>query len=57
MDRKIVATLAAAACLSPLAASAQTAAPASPHTFTGNVGMVTDYLFRGISQSHANPAV
>ncbi|HRE15933.1 MAG TPA: TorF family putative porin [Rhodocyclaceae bacterium] len=30
---------------------------AGPHTFTGNVGIVTDYLFRGISQSHGQPAI
>lgn len=51
-----------AAVLSVLAASshAQTAAPAapaSPHTFTGNVGVVTDYRFRGISQTFRQPAI
>jgi uncharacterized protein (TIGR02001 family) len=39
------------------AAPAAAAAPASPHTFTGNVGLVTDYLFRGISQTHGKPAI
>jgi uncharacterized protein (TIGR02001 family) len=63
MNRKLVAILIAGASLAPLAASADTAAPAtpaapaSPHTFTANVGVVTDYLFRGISQTHANPAI
>lgn len=41
-------------------ASAQTAAPAapaSPHTFTGNLAVVTDYRFRGISQTFRQPAV
>ena len=41
-------------------ASAQTAAPAapaSPHTFTGNLAVVSDYRFRGISQSFRQPAV
>jgi len=33
------------------------AAPASPHTFTSNVGFVTDYSFRGISQTMGEPAV
>jgi len=37
------------------------AAPAfaedSAHTFTGNVGVVTDYIFRGVSQSQQNPAL
>lgn len=31
-------------------AQAAAAAPASPHTFTANVGVVSDYLFRGVSQ-------
>ncbi len=31
--------------------------PASPHTFTANVGFTTDYVFRGISQTSTNPAV
>jgi uncharacterized protein (TIGR02001 family) len=33
------------------------AAPASPHTFTSNVGVVSDYLYRGISQTNAQPAI
>ena len=32
-------------------------APASPHTFTGNVALTSDYVFRGISQSQNGPAV
>ena len=39
------------------AAPAAEAAPAGPHTFTGNVGVVSDYLFRGISQTHGKPAI
>lgn len=31
-------------------------APAGPHTFTANAGVVTDYVFRGISQSQHQPA-
>jgi uncharacterized protein (TIGR02001 family) len=31
--------------------------PRSPHTFTGNVGIVSDYLFRGISQTRGKPAL
>jgi len=30
---------------------------ASPHTFTANVGLVSDYLYRGISQTGAKPAI
>jgi uncharacterized protein (TIGR02001 family) len=29
----------------------------SPHTFTANVGLVSDYRFRGISQSYSDPAI
>ncbi|MBU0751704.1 MAG: TorF family putative porin [Gammaproteobacteria bacterium] len=57
MDRKFAAILAAAACLSPLAASAQNVAPASPHTVTGNFTLATDYRFRGISQTFKLPTV
>ena len=32
-------------------------APASPHTVTANLGVVTDYRFRGVSQTHENPAI
>jgi uncharacterized protein (TIGR02001 family) len=31
--------------------------PASPHTIAANIGFTTDYIFRGISQTSANPAV
>lgn len=32
-------------------------APASPHTVAYNVGVTTDYIFRGISQTQHNPAL
>lgn len=32
-------------------------APASPHTFSGNVSLVSDYLYRGISQTGQKPAI
>jgi uncharacterized protein (TIGR02001 family) len=38
-------------------ALAQTAAPASDHTFTANVGIFSEYIFRGISQTGGKPAV
>jgi uncharacterized protein (TIGR02001 family) len=38
-------------------ASAQSAAPASPHTFTGNMTIASDYRFRGISQTFRQPAL
>lgn len=31
--------------------------PASPHTFTGNLTVASDYRFRGISQTFKDPAV
>jgi uncharacterized protein (TIGR02001 family) len=50
--------LAGAALLATSAVTAQTAAaPASPHTVTGNFGFVSDYRFRGISQTFKKPAI
>jgi uncharacterized protein (TIGR02001 family) len=40
-----------------LAADAAPAAPASPNVFTANVGFVSDYSFRGISQTMGEAAV
>lgn len=60
----VAAVLSALAWGLPQAAVAQTAAPAaapavaaSPHSFTGNVGLVSDYVYRGISQSAHKPAI
>src|SRR6185295_19383573 len=33
------------------------AAPASPHTITGNVGLFSSYRFRGIDQTFGKPAL
>jgi uncharacterized protein (TIGR02001 family) len=59
MIRKtILATALAAAVAVPALANAQAAAaPASPHTVTGNIALVSDYRFRGISQTFAQPAI
>lgn len=46
----------AASALVPLAASAQSAAT-SPHSFTGNIGLFSEYRFRGIAQTNAEPAL
>jgi len=62
MIKRVAALAAAALCA---VASAQTTAPAagdavapaSSHTVTGNFGLVSDYRFRGISQSWGQPAV
>jgi uncharacterized protein (TIGR02001 family) len=52
--------VAGAICI-PSVVSAQTPAPAdaarSPHTLTGSVTVVSDYRFRGISQTYEGPAV
>ena len=54
MHRKLIIATAIASTFASVAVAAE---PASPHTFTGNVGLVSDYLFRGISQSHGKPAI
>ncbi|MDE2600230.1 MAG: TorF family putative porin [Rhodocyclaceae bacterium] len=55
MKKALIAAAVAAACAAP--AIAQQAAPAPEHTFTANVGIVSDYLFRGISQTKGEPAI
>jgi uncharacterized protein (TIGR02001 family) len=58
MKKTLIAASVAAALIAPGVVLAQAAAePASPHTLTANVGVVSDYLFRGISQSNGNPAI
>jgi uncharacterized protein (TIGR02001 family) len=63
MFSRITRTIAAVASLSAAGtAIAQTATPAAPgdtpsYTLTGNIGVVSDYRFRGISQSDRLPAV
>lgn len=49
----------ASAAFSASVAQAQTAAPAAApeHTFTGNVGLYSEYLFRGIAQTAGKPAL
>lgn len=55
MQTKLIAAAIASALLSPLAAFAEDAPPAAPLSF--NVGVVSDYLFRGVSQTHGKPAL
>lgn len=55
MKKPIVALTLLAAVAAPVAA--QTAAAESPHSFTGNVALVSDYVFRGISQTQHKPAL
>lgn len=37
--------------------AAQAAEPASPHTLTGNVGIFSQYIFRGLTQTNKDPAL
>jgi len=55
----IAASIATAAFAVPNLAAAQAtaAAPASPHTFTGNFTLASEYLYRGIAQTRGKPAV
>jgi uncharacterized protein (TIGR02001 family) len=39
------------------AQAAPAAAPASPHTFTGNLTIASEYRYRGIAQTNSKPAV
>ncbi len=59
--RKLLISAAVAAAFAAPAAFAQTAAPAAPAApaspWSFNVGVTSDYLFRGISQTHGRPAI
>ncbi|MBS0309234.1 MAG: hypothetical protein JSS58_09715, partial [Proteobacteria bacterium] len=55
--KKMILSAAVLAAFATPAFAQQAAAPASPHTFTGNVTVATDYRFRGISQTFKQPTV
>jgi len=58
MKKSLIAVaLAASAAGLPAAAGAQTTAAASPHTLSANMGLVTEYRYRGIGQTNGKPAV
>ena len=57
MRKTLIAAAVAGLVSLPSVAMAQAAAPASPHTFTGNVGFATEYLYRGIAQTRGKPAL
>jgi len=61
MRKSVLAASVAAALALPGVAAAQQAAPAaeakSPHTFTGNMTIISEYRFRGISQTFGKPAI
>ena len=53
----MVAAIAAVVGMPGLAFAQAAAAPASPHTLTGNVGVFSEYVFRGLSQTNQKPAL
>lgn len=53
--KSVIAGLTAAALGSGLAQAQQP--PASPHTYTGNVGFYSQYIFRGLTQTNGEPAL
>jgi uncharacterized protein (TIGR02001 family) len=62
--KTLISGLVAAACVAgsvqaqtPAAAPAAPAEPASPHTITGNVGLFSQYIFRGLTQTNRQPAL
>ena len=55
MIKKTLTTALVATALSAGIAQAQT--PASPHTISANVGLYSQYIFRGLTQTNADPAV
>ncbi|HKY02961.1 MAG TPA: TorF family putative porin [Burkholderiales bacterium] len=60
MKKLLIAAAVSAACAAPLTVQAQTPAPAAAtpdHTVTGNMAIVSDYRFRGISQTGMDPAI
>src|SRR5512134_1234448 len=54
MRKTLIATALAAATTLPGIAAAQ---GTSPHTVSGNMGIFSDYRFRGISQTFQQPAI
>ena len=59
MRKLLLASAVSAICSMPMTVSAQTASAAaqSPHTFSGNFGLFSEYRFRGISQTFKQPAI
>jgi hypothetical protein len=58
MRKSLIAAAIAGTFALPSVAMAQAAAaPASPHTFSPNIGVVSDYLFRGVSQTRGGAAL
>lgn len=56
MKKKLITLAVAGALASPLIAVAADA-PASPHSFTGNFTIASEYIYRGIGQTNRDPAL
>ena len=56
LKKTVMAGVVAAAFLPGFVAAAEQA-PASPHTITGNVGVFSQYIFRGLTQTDRHPAL
>lgn len=56
MRKLLLASTISAVFFLPVTVSAQTA-PASPHTFVGNAGLYSQYIFRGLTQTNSDPAL
>ncbi|MBS0356444.1 MAG: hypothetical protein JSR83_21365 [Proteobacteria bacterium] len=58
MRKTVIASALIAACAAlPSLASAEDAAPAPEHTFTSNVTLASEYIYRGIGQTNRKPAI
>ena len=61
MRKLLLAAAVSVALVLPLTAHAQSASaaapPASLHAFTGNFGIASQYIFRGLSQTNGKPAI
>jgi len=57
MRKSLLAAAVATAFAAPAVVLAADAAPTPTHTFTPNIGVVSDYLFRGVSQTHGAAAL
>ncbi len=57
MQKKIISLALAGAILSPVAVFAEDAAPAATPPLTTNISLVSNYVFRGLTQTNNRPAV
>lgn len=58
MTKKLITLAVASALTAPLAVlAADAAAPTPQHTFTGNLTLASEYLYRGIAQTRGKPAL